>query len=93
MKHFYGLLVLIISTLLSFFLIGQIYLNEANSIIKYLIILLIFLLIIIIDLSSLMTLTKKIKKGLSIEAIAEGIEETPEKVKEIIAIMEKKKMC
>ena len=64
MKHFYGLLVLIISTLLSFFLIGQIYLNEANSIIKYLIILLIFLLIIIIDLRSLMTLTKKIKKGL-----------------------------
>ena len=58
MKHFYGLLVLIISTLLSFFLIGQIYLNEANSIIKYLIILLIFLLIIIIDLRSLMTITK-----------------------------------
>lgn len=64
MKHIYGLFALLISTVSGFFLIGQIYINEASSMIKYLVLVCIFLLILIIDIKSLMTLTKKIKKGL-----------------------------
>ena len=64
MKHIYGLLVLFISDIATFLLMWQILLNEANSIIKYLILIVILLILMIINVKSILNLTTKVKKGL-----------------------------
>ena len=67
MKHSYGLAVLFISNLATFLLMWQVLMNEQNSMIKYLVLAAILLTLIIIDFKTLLTLTTKVKKGLSSE--------------------------
>ena len=67
MRQIYGLLVLFISNIATFLLMWQIYSNEQNTVVKYLILLALILILLIIDFKSILTFTKKVKKGLPIE--------------------------